>query len=61
MKENAFDIIDWFLENAKKYDLMVILDMHGVVGGQNGYEHSGTRNIDFWKNEIYQEEIEIVF
>ena len=57
MKENAFDIIDWFLENAKKYDLMVILDMHGVVGGQSGYEHSGTRDCDFWDNEIYQEEM----
>ena len=57
MKENAFDIIDWFLENAQKYGLMVILDMHGVVGGQSGYEHSGTRDCDFWSNEIYQEEM----
>lgn len=57
MKENAFEKVDWFLEMAKKYDLRVILDMHGVVGGQSGFEHSGTRDIDFWDNEIYQEEM----
>ena len=57
MKENAFEKVDWFLEMAKKYDLRVILDMHGVVGGQSGFEHSGTRDIDFWDNEVYQEEM----
>ena len=57
MKENAFEFIDYFLENAKKYDLKVILDMHGVVGGQSGNEHSGTRRTEFWTNEIYQKEM----
>ena len=57
MKENPFDLIDWFLENAKKYDLYVILDLHGVVGGQSGYEHSGTRKTEFWTNENYQEQM----
>lgn len=33
MKEKPFELIDWFLEMAKKYDLYVILDMYGVVGG----------------------------
>lgn len=61
MKENAFEKIDWFLEMAKKYDLRVILDMHGVVGGQSGFEHSGTRRIDFWDNEVYQEEMCILW
>ena len=53
MKENPFEKLDYFLENAKKYDLKVIIDMHGVVGGQSGYEHSGTRDMDFWENETY--------
>ncbi len=55
MKENPFEKVDYFLELAKKYDLRVILDMHGVVGGQSGYEHSGTRDIDFWENDTYIE------
>ena len=53
MREDAFEKLDYFLELAKKYDLKVIIDMHGVVGGQSGYEHSGTRDIDFWTNETY--------
>lgn len=57
MKDNAFDILDDFLENCKNNNLYAILDMHGVVGGANGYEHSGTRKFDFWKNEIYQNEM----
>ena len=57
MKEDAFEKVDYFLELAKKYELRVILDMHGVVGGQSGFEHSGTRDIDFWDNETYQQEM----
>lgn len=57
MKEDAFERIDWFLEMAKKHGLYVILDMHGVVGGQSGFEHSGTRDRDFWTNEVYQQEM----
>ena len=51
--ELKFDKLDKFLSYAKKYDLKVIIDMHGVMGGQSGYEHCGTRDIDFWDNEDY--------
>ena len=57
MREDAFERVDWFLEMAKKHDLYVILDMHGVVGGQSGFEHSGTRDREFWFNETYQQEM----
>ena len=53
MREDAFAKLDYFLELAQKYDLKVIIDMHGVVGGQSGFEHSGTRDVDFWENETY--------
>ena len=53
MRADAFERLDWFLEMCRKHDLYAILDMHGVVGGQSGYEHSGTRSIDFWNNETY--------
>lgn len=55
MRDDAFEKLDYFLDLAKKYELMVIVDMHGVVGGQSGYEHSGTRDADFWDNETYIE------
>ena len=53
MRSDAFEKLDYFLDLAAKYELKVIIDMHGVVGGQSGFEHSGTRDIDFWDNEIY--------
>ena len=55
MREDAFEKLDYFLELAQKYELKVIIDMHGGVGGQSGYEHSGTRDTDFWSNETYIE------
>ena len=51
--ELNFEKLDKFLAYAKQYDLKVIIDMHGVMGGQSGYEHCGTRDIDFWDNEEY--------
>lgn len=53
MRDDAFEKLDYFLSLAKKYNLKVIVDMHGVVGGQSGFEHSGTRDMDFWDNETY--------
>ncbi|MBR3864145.1 MAG: cellulase family glycosylhydrolase [Clostridia bacterium] len=50
-----FEKLDWFLEMAQNNGLKVIIDMHGVMGGQSGFEHCGTRDIDFWDNENYIE------
>ncbi len=55
-EEEAFDYLDWFVSMAAKYELYIVLDLHGVPGSQNGYEHSGTDNVghaDFWTNEEY--------
>lgn len=51
--ELVFDKLDTFLEYAKKYDLKVIVDMHGVMGGQSGMDHSGSEEADFWTNDAY--------
>ncbi len=53
MRADAFEKVDYFLSLAKAHGLRVIMDMHGVVGGQSGYEHCGTRDMDFWENETY--------
>lgn len=37
----AFAYIDWFVSVAAKYELYVVLDLHGAPVTQNGYEHSG--------------------
>ena len=40
-KEDAFKRLDWFVEEAGKREMYVILDMHGAYGSQNGSDHSG--------------------
>ena len=41
LKPTAFNRMDWFIEEARKRELYVILDMHGAPGSQNGKDHSG--------------------
>lgn len=52
-EEKAFWYLDWFVETAAKYELYIILDLHGAPGSQNGYEHSGVseRREGLWDNE----------
>lgn len=52
-KDNAFDRIDWFINEASKRDLYVILDLHGAHGSQNGRHHSGDVSTggDLYTNE----------
>lgn len=39
--ENWSERLDWFVEQAAKRQIYVILDMHGAPGSQNGSDHSG--------------------
>lgn len=41
MKSNSFERMDWFIAEAGKRGMYVILDMHGVPGSQNAEHHSG--------------------
>ncbi len=52
-EEEAFAYLDWFVGEAAKQELYIILDLHGAPGSQNGYEHSGSedRVEDLWDNE----------
>lgn len=43
-KKNGFDRIDWFVREAGKRGIYVILDMHGAPGSQNDEDHSGDVN-----------------
>ena len=57
LKPGAFKRFDWFIENAGKRGIYVILDMHGAFGSQNGMDHSGEIN-DGWQlyNNAYNRE-----
>lgn len=41
LREDPFERLDFALEMCKKYELYLILDLHGAVGSQNGSDHSG--------------------
>ena len=49
----AFAYLDWFVEQAGKHGLYVILDLHGAPGSQSGYEHAGTQigEAGLWNSE----------
>ena len=51
----AFEYLDWFITNAAKQQLYVVLDLHGAPGSQSGYEHSGdnSQGAQLWHNEDY--------
>ena len=51
----AFEYFDWFLSNAAKQGLYVILDLHGAPGSQSGYEHSGdtSQGAGLWHSDDY--------
>ena len=51
-EEEAFSYLDWFVEQAGKQGLYVILDLHGAPGSQSGYEHSGSakREANLWNS-----------
>ena len=51
-EEEAFSYLDWFVENAAKNGLYVVLDLHGAPGSQSGYEHSGsTKAAGLWDSK----------
>lgn len=52
-EEDAFSYLDWFMEEAAKNELYVVLDLHGAPGSQNGFEHSGRedRVAGLWTSE----------
>ena len=56
VKENAFDQLDWAVENCRERGIYVLLDLHGAPGGHTGGWVTGgfTDSNEFWTNETYQ-------
>jgi glucan 1,3-beta-glucosidase len=44
----GMDTLDWALSTAKKHGIGVLLDLHGVPGSQNGWDHSGRQGTLGW-------------
>ena len=52
-EDDAFAYLDWFIAQAAKHELYIILDLHGAPGSQNGFEHSGVaeREANLWTSQ----------
>lgn len=49
LRPDAFKWTDWCVKTAAKHGIYVILDMHGIQGGQSPYEHTGQSDQNkFW-------------
>ena len=50
-RADAFTMLDWLVSNAASRGLYVIIDMHGVVGGQSTSDDTGQANQNaYWTN-----------
>ena len=49
LRKDAFRWTDWCVRTAAKHGIYVLLDMHGIQGGQSPYEHTGRSDQNkFW-------------
>jgi glucan 1,3-beta-glucosidase len=44
----GWETVDWAFRTAKENGLSVLLDLHGVPGSQNGWDHSGRQGAIAW-------------
>ena len=45
---SGIEYVDWAYKMAEKYDLKILLDLHGAHGSQNGHDHSGRTGRADW-------------
>ena len=57
LKDNAFERLDWVVEECRKRDMYVVIDLHGAPGGHSdGYQTGGTLGSNLlWTNPTYLE------
>lgn len=52
----AIEYLDWAVAMAHKYNLQVLIDLHGAKGSQNGQHHSGRKGQHEWyRNRTYRQ------
>jgi len=56
-RANGFGRLDWLVSQCAQRGIYVLIDMHGVSGGQNTFDNCGQASSDpqFWHNATYQE------
>ena len=56
-RSDAFAELDWVVTNCAARGIYVVIDMHGVVGGQSTSDDTGEENVNaYWTNSVDQSE-----
>jgi endoglucanase len=56
-RADAFSVLDWLVTNCAARGIYVVIDMHGVVGGQGTSDDTGWQNQNqYWTNVVDQSE-----
>jgi endoglucanase len=56
-RSDAFTELDWLVTNCAARGIYVVIDMHGVIGGQGTSDDTGQQNQNtFWTNSVQQAE-----
>lgn len=54
MKANPWTKIDWVVSQCASRGIYVLLDLHGVPGGDDGWQSGGRSENLLWSNSTYQ-------
>ena len=56
-RADAFAVLDWLVTNCATRNIYVVIDMHGVVGGQSTSDSTGQQNQNqYWTSSTFQNE-----
>jgi len=56
-RADAFSVLDWLVTNCAARGIYVVIDMHGVVGGESTSDDTGEQNQNtYWTNSTEQSE-----
>lgn len=56
-RADAFTMLDWVVTNCAVRGIYVVIDMHGVVGGESTSDDTGEQNLNaYWTNSTDQNE-----
>ena len=56
-RSDAFAVLDWLVTNCASRGIYVVIDMHGVVGGQSTSDDTGQQNQNlYWTSSVDQNE-----
>lgn len=53
---SSIEYLDWAIQQAEKYHLLVLIDLHAAPGSQNGKDHSGRLGQIKWYSKINQQQ-----